>query len=236
MSQQQETVPGGIRGWPEDERPREKMLKRGADTLSDAELLALLIRTGDAAAGKSAIDLGRELLIRFNGDLRELGQAELDELQQIKGLGLAKSASIRAAFLLAGRFQARRLALLERFSSPQQVFDYFHHEMRDLRKEVFLVLLLDIKNRIRRKVEISVGSLNQSVVHPREVFTAAIRESAHGLLLIHNHPSGDSTPSEEDKNITRKLREGGELLGIKVLDHIIIGDDSFFSFSEQGFL
>ena len=125
-----------IKDWPEDERPREKLLKRGAAALSDAELLALVLRTGDAAAGKSAIDLGRELLTRFNDSLRSLAQAELQELQQVKGLGLAKAASLKAAFSLASRFQARPLVTLERFTSPAQVFDYFHHELRDARTEV----------------------------------------------------------------------------------------------------
>ena len=225
-----------IRDWPEDERPREKLLKRGAAALSDAELLALVLRTGDAAAGKSAIDLGRELLERFNGNLRELAQAELNELQQVKGLGLAKAASIKAAFTLGSRFQARRLETLERFTSPAQVFDFFHHELRDNLKELFLTLLLDGKNRITRKVQVSEGSLNQSIVHPREVFAPAVRESAAAVIFIHNHPSGDPTPSREDREITRRLKEAGELLGIKVLDHIIIGDGRYYSFVESGLL
>ena len=225
-----------IKDWPEDERPREKLLKRGAAALSDAELLALVLRTGDAAAGKSAIDLGRELLERFDGNLRELAQAELNELQQIKGLGLAKAASIKAAFTLGSRFQARRLETLERFTSPAQVFDFFHHELRDNRKELFLILLLDGKNRITRKVQVSEGSLNQSIVHPREVFAPAVRESAAAVIFIHNHPSGDPAPSREDREITRRLKEAGEILGIKVLDHIIIGDGAYFSFVESGLL
>ena len=223
-----------IKDWPEDER--EKLLKRGAAALSDAELLALVLRTGDAAAGKSAIDLGRELLERFDGNLRELAKAELNELQQIKGLGLAKAASIKAAFTLGSRFQARRLETLERFTSPAQVFDFFHHELRDNRKELFLILLLDGKNRITRKVQVSEGSLNQSIVHPREVFAPAVRESAAAVIFIHNHPSGDPAPSREDREITRRLKEAGEILGIKVLDHIIIGDGAYFSFVESGLL
>ena len=225
-----------IKDWPEDERPREKLLKRGAAALSDAELLALVLRTGDAAAGKSAIDLGRELLERFDGNLRELAKAELNELQQIKGLGLAKAASIKAAFTLGSRFQARRLETLERFTSPAQVFDFFHHELRDNRKELFMILLLDGKNRITRKVQVSEGSLNQSIVHPREVFAPAVRESAAAVIFIHNHPSGDPAPNREDREITRRLKEAGEILGIKVLDHIIIGDGAYFSFVESGLL
>jgi DNA repair protein RadC len=225
-----------IKDWPEDERPREKLLKRGAAALSDAELLALVLRTGDAAAGKSAIDLGRELLERFDGNLRELAQAELNELQQIKGLGLAKAASIKAAFTLGSRFQSRKLETLERFTAPAQVFEFFHHELRDNRKELFLTLLLDGKNRITRKVQVSEGCLNQAIVHPREVFAPAVRESAAAIIFIHNHPSGDPAPSREDREITRRLKEAGEILGIKVLDHIIIGDGSYFSFVESGLL
>ena len=225
-----------IKDWPEDERPREKLQKRGAAALSDAELLALVLRTGDAAPGKSAIDLGRELLERFGGNLRELAQAELNELQQIKGLGLAKAASIKAAFTLGSRFQSRKLETLERFTAPAQVFEFFHHELRDNRKELFLTLLLDGKNRITRKVQVSEGCLNQAIVHPREVFAPAVRESAAAIIFIHNHPSGDPAPSREDREITRRLKEAGEILGIKVLDHIIIGDGTYFSFVESGLL
>ncbi len=225
-----------IKDWPEDERPREKLLKRGVSALSDAELLALVLRTGDAAAGKSAIGLGRELLDQFDGNLRALAQAELDELRRIKGLGLAKASSIKAAFTLGSRFQSRRLETMEKFTNPLQVFEFFQHELRDSKKEIFLVLLLDGKNRITRKVQISEGSLNQSIVHPREAFAPAVRESAAAVIFIHNHPSGDPEPSREDRDITRRLRESGELLGIKVLDHIIIGEERYFSFIESGCL
>lgn len=227
---------GAIKAWPADERPREKLHRRGAGALSDAELLALVLRTGDAAAGKSAIDLGRELLARFDGSLRRLAQAELNELQQIKGLGLAKAASLKAAFTLAARFQARPLVALDRFTAPSQIFDYFHHELRDARTEQFLVLLLDGKNRISRRLRISEGSLSQSIVHPREVFAPAVRESAAAVIFVHNHPSGDPAPSGEDREITRRLKEAGELLGIRVLDHVIIGDGSYYSFTESGLL
>jgi DNA repair protein RadC len=227
---------GAIRDWPEEERPREKLFKRGSSALSDAELLALILRTGDAAAGKTAIDLGRELLAKFDDSLRNLAQAELNELQQIKGLGLAKACSVKAAFTLASRFKARPLVTLDRFTAPSQVFDYFHHELRDARREQFIVLLLDGKNRITRKVTVSEGSLSQSIVHPREVFVQAVRESAAAVIFVHNHPSGDPAPSREDREITRRLKEAGEILGIKVLDHVIIGDGSYFSFTESGLL
>lgn len=227
---------GGIKDWPEDERPREKMLKQGAEQLTDAELLALILRTGDAAAGRSAIDLGRDLLQAFGGDLRQLAGATLAETCRVKGAGLAKAASVKAALELGKRFQSRRLETLERFTTPRQVFDYFHHAYRDARKEYFFILLLDGKNRIIRKVAISEGSLNQSIVHPREVFNPAVRDSAAAIILIHNHPSGDPAPSREDTEITRRLKDAGDLLGIRVLDHIIIGDERYTSFADLGLL
>lgn len=227
---------GGIKEWPADERPREKLLRRGANSLSEAELLALIIRTGDTATRKSAIDLGREIIGHFGNNLRELGSADISEITAIKGMGLAKASGVKAAFTLAGRFQSRKLEAFDRFTSPRQVFDYFHHEFRDCRKEHFLILLLDGKNRIIRRVQISEGSLNQSIVHPREVFIPAVKESAAALILVHNHPTGDPAPSSEDIAITRRLKEAGEIMGIKVLDHIIVGDGEFISFVERGLL
>jgi len=227
---------GGIKQWPEDERPREKMYKRGAENLSDAELLALIIRTGDTVTGKSAIDLGREVIQHFNNNLRELGSADISQITAIKGMGLAKATAVKAAFSLASRFQGRKLERLDRFTSPRQVFDYFHHEFRDSRKEYFLVLLLDGKNRIIRRVQISEGSLNQSIVHPREVFAPAVKEHAAAVILVHNHPTGDPEPSSEDMAVTRRLRESGEIMGIRVLDHIIVGDGDYLSFVERGLM
>jgi DNA repair protein RadC len=226
---------GGIKQWPEDERPREKLLKRGVETLSDAELLALLLRTGDAASGRSALDLGRELLQAF-GDLRSLAAASVTDICRVKGTGPAKAASVKAALELANRFKGRRLESDARYTSPDQVFEHFHYRYRDRRKEYFLILLLDGKNRVIREVQISEGSLNQSIVHPREVFNPAVRESAAAIILVHNHPSGDPAPSREDLEITRRLREAGDLMGVKVLDHIIIGDGAFTSFVSQGYM
>ena len=226
---------GGIKEWPEDERPREKLRKQGAESLSDAELLALIIRTGDHASRQCAIDLGRSMLQTF-GDLRKLSSATFSEICEVKGAGPAKAASILAALALANRVMTDRLESLERFTSPLQIFNHFHFRFRDRRKEHFIILLLDGKNRIIREEQVSEGSLNQSIVHPREVFKPAVKESAAAVILVHNHPSGDPTPSREDREITRRLKEGGDLLGIRVLDHIIIGDGSYLSFVEQGLL
>lgn len=226
---------GGIKEWPEDERPREKMQKGGADSLSDAELLALILRVGDHASHQSAIDLGRNLLQTF-GDLRRLSTATFAELCSVRGAGPAKAASILAALTLAGRLKANRLENLERFTSPLQIFNHFHYRFRDRRKEYFIALLLDGKNRIIHEEQVSEGSLNQSIVHPREVFNRAVKDSAAAVILVHNHPSGDPAPSREDREITRRLKEAGDVLGIRVLDHIIIGDGTYFSFVESGLL
>jgi DNA repair protein RadC len=228
-------MPGGIKDWPENERPREKLQRSGAASLTDAELLALILRTGDHASGQTAIDLGRNIIQTF-GDLRKIAAASQTELCTVKGMGPAKATSILAALSLAGRVGSRRLDSLERFTSPQQIFNHFHFSFRDRRREYFLTLLLDGKNRIIREEQISEGSLNQSIVHPREVFIPAVRESAAAIIFVHNHPSGDPAPSREDRDITRRLKEAGEIMGIRVLDHIIIGDGSYFSFVETGLL
>jgi DNA repair protein RadC len=226
---------GGIKQWPVNERPREKLINTGAENLTEAELLALVIRTGDPASGQSAVDLGRHLLQEF-GSLRILAAATVTEICRTKGTGPAKAASIKAAMEMAKRLNSDRLASSERFTSPEQIYNHYHYYFRDLRKEYFMILLLDGKNRILREVQISEGSLNQSIVHPREVFSPAVRESAAAIILVHNHPSGDPTPSREDTEITRRLKEAGELMGVKVLDHIIVGDGSFVSFVARGML
>lgn len=226
---------GGIKEWPEDERPREKLQKKGAESLTDAEMLALILRSGDHASGQSAIDLGRNIIQIF-GDLRKVAIASFAELCSVNGVGPAKASSIMAALALASRVSSDRLESLERFTAPLQIFNHFHYRFRDRRREYFLILLLDGKNRILREEQVSEGSLNQSIVHPREVFSPAVRESAAAIILVHNHPSGDPSPSREDREITRRLKEAGDIMGIRVLDHIIIGDGSYFSFVEMGLL
>ncbi|MCM0081138.1 DNA repair protein RadC [Geomonas sp. Red32] len=229
---------GGIKSWPQSERPREKLLQHGCTALSDAELLALIIGSGDAATSRSALDLGRDLLAEFQS-LRSLSDASCAEIQRIKGLGPAKASSVKAALDLARRLRGeqRPIESFTRFTSALQVYEQFSdldYEFRDIRKEYFMVLLLDGKNRIIKRIRVSEGSLNQSIVHPREVFNVAVRESAAAIILLHNHPTGDPTPSPEDLEVTRRLRDAGEVMGIKVLDHIIIGEGAFYSFAERG--
>lgn len=226
---------GGIKNWPEGERPREKLLQHGSSALTDAELLALIIGSGDAASSRSALDLGRELLVEFKS-LRAMADASCRELQRVKGVGPAKATCIKAALDLARRVKEgeRPLESLTRFTSASEVFEHLDCEFRDVHKEYFMALLLDGKNRIIQRARISEGSLNQSIVHPREVFNVAVRASAAAMILLHNHPTGDPTPSPEDLEVTRRLREAGDLMGIKVLDHIIIGEGTFYSFAERG--
>jgi DNA repair protein RadC len=224
-----------IKDWPEDERPREKLLKRGADTLSSAELLALVLRTGDAASKTSALDHARLLLSRF-GSWRRLAGASITELCRIKGVGPAKAAELQAVFEIARRFGSEGLQPGDRFTRSDEVFRHYHERLRDRKKESFFALLLDSKNRLIREVQVSEGSLTASIVHPREVFGPVVRESAAAVLFVHNHPSGDPTPSREDLEITTRLKEVGDLMGVRVLDHIVVGSGSYVSFADRGLL
>ncbi len=227
---------GGVRrikDWPEGERPREKLLSRGAEILSDAELLALILRTGNANSKTTAVDLARLLLQEFS-DLFRLSRATTAELCRISGVGPAKAAELQAVFELARRMGDQHLLPKAQFSSADAVFRRYRNRFLHYNKEVFMVLMLDAKNRLIRDMRISEGSLTASIVHPREVFSAVVRESAAGVIFLHNHPSGDPSPSREDISITQRLKGGGDLLGIRVLDHIIIGHDSFTSLADDG--
>ncbi len=224
-----------VKEWPEDERPRERLVKFGAGSLSDAQLLAIIIRNG--RGGRSAVDLGMELLERFRS-LEGIAQASIHEIcgkDGVKGIGKAKAAEIKAAIELGRRHQKPSLAGAS-FCSSDDVASYYRPRMKDLKKETFRCALLDAKNKIIRDEVVSIGSLTSSIVHPRDTFKAAIRESAAAVIFIHNHPSGDTKPSQEDILLTRRLVQAGELLGIQVLDHIIIGDGSHFSFRENGMI
>jgi len=224
-----------IKDWPVADRPREKLLSTSPEALSDSELLALILRSGHAARGTSALDLARDLLNGF-GSLRALASVTAAELCQVPGIGPAKAAEILALGELSRRFAATPLSPGARFTSSREVFAHFHERLRDRKKEVFLTLLLDSKNRVLREIQVSEGSLNASIVHPREVFQPVIRESAAAVLFIHNHPSGDPAPSREDLELTTRLRDAGALMGVRVLDHIIIGSGRYVSLADQGLL
>ncbi|GAB4329987.1 MAG: DNA repair protein RadC [Calditrichia bacterium] len=222
-----------ITDWPEDERPREKLLSLGAGQLTDSELLAILIRTGRKK--QTAVDIAKSLLNRF-GSLHEVAALDVRKFASLKGIGPAKAVTLSAAFEIG-----RRLASLPReqklkITSPDIVFRKYGHHLRVLKKEVFMVLLLNSANYLMREIKVSEGTLNASLVHPREVFQPAISDLAAAIILVHNHPSGETRPSGEDRQITRRLVEAGKLLDIPVLDHIIIGGNGFYSFKEDGLI
>jgi DNA repair protein RadC len=231
------SYPGAIKEWPEDERPRERLMKLGADTLSEAQLLAIMLATGDASSGQSALDLAMYLVRTFDG-LRALDAASIAELCQIKGIGPAKATTIKAALELGKRLLGEPVQRHLKVTSPQDLVNYFQPRLQHLRKEVFKAVLLNTKHQMLKDVTVSEGSLSASLVHPREAFLPAIKESAAAVIFLHNHPSGDPTPSTEDKELTLRLVEVGQLIGISVLDHIIIGSGSpgYISFRDAGLL
>jgi DNA repair protein RadC len=231
------SYPRAIREWPEDERPRERLMKFGAEGLSEAQLLAIVLATGEASTGQSALDLARHLVTTFDG-LRALDAASIAELCQIRGIGPAKATSIKAALELGKRLAGQPVQRYLKVTSPQDLVNYFQPRLQYLRKEVFKAVLLDTKHQMLKDVTVSEGSLSASLVHPREAFLPAIKESAAAVIFLHNHPSGDPTPSAEDKELTLRLAEVGQLVGIGVLDHIIIGSGSpgYISFRDTGLL
>jgi len=224
---------GGINRWPESERPRERLFREGPETLSDAQLLAILLRVG--RPDSSAVQVAMDLLHHLDG-LQGLANRGLDELCQIPGIGLAKAAQLKAAIELGKRVLATPLSTGTRIGSSRDLFHSYYPRLRDLRHEVFKIILLDAKHTIIRDATVSEGSLTLSIVHPREVFNLAVRESAAAVIFLHNHPSGDPQPSAEDRALTARLVSAGEVLGIRVLDHLIVGDGQYVSFADRGWL
>lgn len=222
-----------IKQMPEEMRPRERMLKYGPEALSEVELIALLLRSGTAAS--SALDLGALLLAHFEG-VRGLMQASVQELQAVKGIGPAKATEIKAALELGRRVAMAPPAERPVIRTPDDVRALVMEEYRHLDREHFGVLLLNTKHQVLADERISVGTLNSSNVHPREVFKNAIRRSAAALVLVHNHPSGDPTPSRQDIELTGRLVEAGSIIGIEILDHVIIGDNKYISFRAEGLM
>src|SRR3984957_6628624 len=224
-----------IREMPQDERPREKLAAHGASALTNPELIAILLRTG--IAGKNAIEVARELLQKY-GSLRGLSRCSVDELSRIRGVGFAKAVQLVAAFGLGQRLAHETLSK-QKIDSPEIVNDLLGPEMRMLRKESLRVILLDTRYHLIRSEEVSIGSLNESIAHPRDIFHPAVAAAAYAVIVVHNHPSGDPSPSQADHSLTRRLAEAADLLQIKLLDHIIIGAPQkdaagYFSFKEAG--
>jgi DNA repair protein RadC len=226
-----------IREMPQAERPREKLAAHGPAALTNPELIAILLRTG--VIGTNAIEVARELLERY-GSLTGLSRCSVDELSKIRGIGFAKAVQLVAAFGLGQRL-ARETLSNQKIDSPELVNELVGAEMRMLRKESLRVILLDTRYHLIRIQEVSTGSVNESIAHPREIFHPAVASSAYAVIVVHNHPSGDTSPSQADHSLTRRLAEAAELLQIKLLDHIIIGapangSGGYFSFKEAGVL
>lgn len=219
-----------IKQIPLQERPREKLIKLGPQALSNSELMAIILRVGSNK--DTAITLSQKILNHEERGLRNIADTNIDLLLEFHGISHAKAAQLMAAVELGRRVS--RIDIDDRFkvTSPQDIANYLMEDMRYLKKEHFKIITLDTKNKILDICTISIGSLNSSIVHPREVFHEAVKKSAASIILIHNHPSGETQPSREDISITKRLIEAGELMGIKVLDHIIIGDGVYLSFKE----
>jgi len=222
-----------ITQWPAHERPRERLLKHGPQALSDAELLAIFLRTG--ITGKTAVDLARDCLQDFGG-LRNLLKAEQHQFCRHKGLGQAKYAQLQAVLEMARRHLAQGLNQGDGISHPSQAKDFIHAKLRDYPHEVFACLYLDNRHRVLRFEELFRGTIDGASVHPREVVKAALRHNAAAVILAHNHPSGVAEPSAADRHITERLKSALQLVEIRVLDHLVVGDAGCVSFAERGWL
>ena len=225
-----------IKHWPEDERPRERLIKFGSHLLSDAQLVGVVIGTGDHRSNKNAVDLGRDLIQKF-GNFYYVDLASVPEISSVRGFGTAKAAQVKAALEMGKRMMAQKgSGSRTQMKTSRDFFEQHAPFMRNLRKEVVKVVLLNPKLHIIKDLTISEGSVNQSIVHPREVMIPAIKESASSIVLLHNHPSGDPFPSSADIEITHRVSKTGEIIGIKLIDHIIIGHDDYYSFADEGLI
>ncbi|MDV2684900.1 DNA repair protein RadC [Alkalihalophilus lindianensis] len=220
-----------IRDIPAQERPRERLLKEGAKALTNKEILAILLRSGTKK--ESALQLAGKLLVEFDG-LTLLRTATIEELCKINGIGIAKAVEIQAVMEIGRRMHTLPTEEKYVIRSPEDVSNYVMEDMRFLTQEHFIALYLNTKNHVLHRHTLFIGSLNASIVHPREVFKEALRRSAASVICLHNHPSGDPTPSREDIEVTKRLNEAGKVLGVELLDHVIIGDRQFISLKEQG--
>lgn len=216
----------------DNQKPRERLLSHGASHLSHAELLAILINTG--RKGSSSIDIANELLKSVD-NLKELKMLSISDLNKIKGVGLYKALILKAAFELGERMHSGSVDDKIQISSPKDVVDFMMGKMEHLTQEKFIALFLNSKNVIIKQKTIFVGTLNSSIVHPREIFSEAIKCASNAIIVLHNHPSGDVTPSNEDIKTTERLKKCGQVLGIDLLDHIIIGDHTYLSMVEEGY-
>lgn len=224
----------GISKWPVDDRPREKLLKKGARSLSNSELLAILLRTG--MPGVSAIDLARDVLKKF-GTFRNMIQTDARDWKDFKGLGSAKVAHIQAALEIGRRFREdEQIAGKQKIKSAKDIVEILMPQMRDLKTEVFKVVHLDSNNRIIDIEDSAIGTVNHAMPIVREIIHSALQKFAASIICVHNHPSGEITPSPQDKSFTKELLDAGRLMNVKLIDHVILGNNEYFSFADEGIL
>ncbi|MFH1096500.1 MAG: DNA repair protein RadC [Candidatus Desantisbacteria bacterium] len=230
----EENKVSGINNWPKDDRPREKLLKNGVGTLSNSELLAILIRTG--THGLSAIDLARGVMNKF-GTFRNMAHTDVRDWKEFKGLGNAKIAHIQAALEIGRRYREDEVTTeKKKISSARDVANIIMPQLRDLKTEIFKVVYLDSNNRIIAMEDAAIGTVNHAVPIIREIIHSALQKFAASIICVHNHPSANITPSTQDKQFTKELCDAGKLMEIKVVDHIIIGDNEYFSFADEGIM
>jgi len=223
-----------MRYWAEDDLPSQKLLLKGNGSLSDAELLSIII--GSGVSGENSLDIAMKTLSICGNNLCEFWKFSVSDLQKIKGIGEKRAVKIAAMFALARRRNESEVIFKNKISKSQDAFEIFHSLMGDLPYEEFWLLLLNRANRVIKKVKISEGGISGTVVDPKKIFQICLEQHATSILLGHNHPSGTVTPSEADNKITKKIKDCGLLLDVAVLDHIIVGDDRFYSFADEGAL
>lgn len=221
-----------IQHLPAEERPRERLMHAGAESLSTTELIAIIL--GSGSKSKPVLQLAHEVMSRFGG-MRELAQATLAELLEIKGIGLAKAIQLKAAFNLGLRVSAQALLPKIKIAHPSHVYHLIKDELEFEKRELFVVIMQDTKGFVICHEIVSIGSLSQTLVHPREVFYPAIRHKASSIIVAHNHPSGDPTPSPQDLELTKQLVEASRLMSIPLHDHLIVGHQCYHSLRQQGF-
>ena len=221
-----------IREWAEDDRPREKLLIKGRQSLSDAELLAILM--GSGSRSESAVDLAKRILRAARDNLLELSKLSVNDLMKFKGVGQAKAVSIIAALELGKRRRGAEAINRQKITCSKDVFEYFSAVIGDYSFETFFILLMNRANKIIRHIQISEGGITGTVADPKKIFKMALEHNATSMILCHNHPSGNISPSEADIRLTRKLKDAGDMLDVPVLDHIILGEERYYSFADEG--
>jgi len=221
-----------IKNWSEDDRPREKFLKKGREALSDAELLAILLSSG--STDESAVDLSKRILNDVSNNLIQLSRLDIAALTRYKGIGVVKALTVASALELGRRRREAEVMQKKTFKSSRDVFEYMQAELSDKIYEEFWVINLNVANKIINKNVIGEGGLTQATVDVRRIFKLALENNAASIILCHNHPSGNILPSDNDIELTRKIKSGGETLNIKVLDHIIVGEEKYYSFADEG--